>query len=95
MSKTFTPKGDNILVEPLAPAQRRGIGIIDPDVQKDKPTRGAIISIGPKVKDEDFVPGVEVEWRKYSGHEKRIGGKDYWLLREDEIEGTWNEEDDE
>lgn len=91
MPKQFTPLGNNILVRPLVTAPTRTFGVINPGAQEEKPTRGVVIRLGPKVTDSSIAIGVEVEWRKYSGTERKNGEI---VLREDEVMGILEEEEE-
>lgn len=87
--KQFTPFSDRVLVRPVA--ESRKSGLIDPDAQKEKPTRGIVLAAGPGVKEPMICEGVEVGWRKYAGVEIKVAGEMLLLLREDECDGVWEE----
>jgi chaperonin GroES len=89
MAKQFTPFSDRILVRPVA--ESRKSGLIDPDAQKEKPLSGTVLSVGPAVEEQRIVPGAEVGWRKYAGVEIKVTGETLLLLREDEVDGSWEE----
>lgn len=88
--KQFTPFSDRILVRPVA-AESRKSGLIDPDTQKDAPTRGIVLAVGPGVKEKSIVVGAEVQWDKYAGKQIKVAGEALLKLREDELEGFWEE----
>ena len=67
-------------------------GIIIPDTAKEKPQKGTIIAVGPgKKKDEPMTvkPGDKVLYGKYAGTEITIDGKDYLIMRQDDIFGNF------
>jgi chaperonin GroES len=91
--KTFTPLGDNVLVRPIPAPVARKTGVVNPNSQEEKPTRGTVIAVGPGVLDHSICVGCEVGWRKYAGVEIPVDGEVLSLFREDEICGLWEEDD--
>lgn len=93
MSKVnFTPQGDRVLVEPAAAEDKTASGIIIPDTAKEKPQKGIIRAVGPgKKKDEPMTvkEGDKVLYGKYSGTEIIIDGKEYLIMRQDDIFGNF------
>lgn len=85
------PLQDRILVERLEEEETVG-GIIIPDTAKEKPQKGKIIEVGPGRKDDEgklipleLKPGNVVLFNKYAGTEIKIDGKEYLLMREDDV----------
>jgi chaperonin GroES len=85
------PLQDRILVERVEEEETVG-GIIIPDTAKEKPQKGKIIEVGPGRKDDkgkivplDVKPGDHVLFNKYAGTEIKIEGKEYLLMREDDV----------
>ncbi len=85
------PLQDRILVERMEEEETVG-GIIIPDTAKEKPQKGKIIEVGPGRKDEDgkLIPldikkGDTVLFNKYAGTEIKVEGKEYLLMREDDV----------
>ena len=93
MSKvSFIPQGDRVLVEPAAAEEKTTGGIIIPDTAKEKPQKGSIIAVGPgKKKDEPMTVkvGDKVLYGKYAGTEITIEGKEYLIMRQDDIFGNF------
>ncbi|MBK5284731.1 MAG: co-chaperone GroES [Bacteroidia bacterium] len=93
MSKVkFVPQGDRVLVEPAAAEEKTSGGIIIPDTAKEKPQKGSVIAIGPgKKKDEPMTVkvGDKVLYGKYAGTEITIEGKEYLIMRQDDIFGNF------
>ena len=93
MSKvSFIPQGDRVLVEPAAAEEKTTGGIIIPDTAKEKPQKGSIIAVGPgKKKDEPMTVkvGDKVLYGKYAGTEITIDGKEYLIMRQDDIFGNF------
>jgi len=85
------PLQDRILVERMEEEEKVG-GIIIPDSAKEKPQKGKIIEVGPGRKDDegktiplDIKKGDTVLFNKYAGTEIKIEGKEYLLMREDDV----------
>ena len=93
MSKVnFTPQGDRVLVEPAAAEEKTAGGIIIPDTAKEKPQKGTIVAVGPgKKKDEPMTvkEGDRVLYGKYAGTEITIDGKEYLIMRQDDVFGNF------
>lgn len=93
MSKVkFTPQGDRVLVQPAEAEAKTASGIIIPDTAKEKPQKGTVVAIGPgKKKDEPMTVkvGDNVLYGKYAGTEITIEGKEYLIMRQDDIFGNF------
>jgi len=86
----FVPQGDRVLVEVAEAEEKTAGGIIIPDSAKEKPQRGIIVAVGPgKKKDEPMTvkTGDKVLYGKYSGTEITIDGKEYQIMRQDDLLG--------
>lgn len=86
------PLADRVLVEPLKEEETKKGGIIIPDTAKEKPQEGKVIAVGTGKKDEDgkkiefnVKKGDRVLMPKYGGTEVKIDGKEYQIIREDDI----------
>jgi len=91
----FQPLGDRVLVQPVKEEEQKKGGIIIPDSAKEKPQEGKVIALGTGPKDEDgkVVPfrvkvGDTVLMPKYGGTEFKMDGKEYQIIREDDILGV-------
>jgi len=89
------PLGDRVLVQPVEDQEVKKGGIIIPDTAKEKPQEGKIIAIGTGKRDEHgkLIPfevkkGDRVLISKYGGTEIKVDGKDYLIMREDDILGV-------
>jgi chaperonin GroES len=81
------PINDRVVVLPAPAEEVTKGGIIVPDTAKEKPQRGKVISVGPG-KDGNKMTvkkGDVVLYGKYSGQEISHEGKDYLIMREDDI----------
>jgi len=86
------PLGDRVLVEPASEEEKTAGGIILPDTAKEKPQKGMVKAVGPGRLLEngqrvpiDLKEGDKVIFSKYGGTEVKIDGKEYTILREDDI----------
>ena len=86
------PLHDRIIVEAAAKEQTTAGGIILPDTAQEKPMRGKVLAVGPgkrldsgQLAPVDVKVGDTVMYGKYSGTEVNVDGKDYVIIRSDEI----------
>ncbi len=88
MSKlNIKPLADRVLLEPAAAETKTSSGIIIPDTAKEKPQKGKIVAVGPGTKDNPVTVkvGDVVLYGKYSGTELNHEGKDYLIMKENDI----------
>ena len=88
MSKlNIKPLADRVLVEPAAAETKTSSGIIIPDTAKEKPQKGNIVAVGPGTKENPVTlkVGNVVLYGKYSGTELNYEGKDYLIMKENDI----------
>ena len=81
------PINDRVVVQPAKAEAKTTGGIIIPDTAKEKPQKGKIVAVGPG-KDGNKLTvkkGDTVLYGKYSGQEIAYEGKDYLIMREDDI----------
>ena len=88
------PLGDRVLVQPIEETETKKGGIIIPDTAKEKPQEGKVVAIGTGKRDDNgkLIPfevkkGDRVLISKYGGTEIKVDGKDYLIMREDDILG--------
>lgn len=86
------PLNDNVLVERIERDSVSKGGIIIPDTAKEKPAQGIVVAVGPGKRDKagkhieiDAKCGEKVLFGKYSGTEVKLNGKEYVILRADDI----------
>jgi len=91
-SNKVRPLSDYILIEPAQKDTTLPSGIVIPDMAKEKPQEGKVISVGPGKRDEDGdrIPmdvkvGDTVMYKKWGGTEIKIDGKDMLLVKEEDI----------
>ena len=88
MSKVnIRPLADRVLVEPLPAETQTASGLFIPDSAQDKQFKGIVVAVGTGKKDEPLTVkvGDTVLYGKYSGSELRLDGKDYLMMREEDI----------
>lgn len=80
---------NRIIIEPAPAETRTASGIIIPDTAKEKPQKGIVIAVGEDIKDEEATVkvGDNVLFGKYSGTELKWEGKEYLIMKENEIFG--------
>jgi chaperonin GroES len=81
-------------VERVEEQEQRVGGIIIPDTAKEKPQQGRVVAVGKgRVTDKgevvplDVKAGDTVLFGKYAGTEIKIEGREYLIVREDEVLG--------
>jgi chaperonin GroES len=89
------PLRDRLLVERVEEQEQRIGGIIIPDTAKEKPQQGRVVAVGKgRVNDKgevfplDVREGETILFGKYAGSEIKIDGKEYLILREEEVLGV-------
>lgn len=89
------PLHDRVLIERLEEEEKTAGGIIIPDNNKEKPSRGEVKAVGAgyrnandgSVRSLDVKPGDKVLFGKYAGTDVKIEGQDYLIMKEDDILG--------
>ncbi len=89
------PLQDRVLVERLEEETKTAGGIIIPDNHTEKPARGKVIKAGTGKRREDGTlwpldvkEGDRILFGKYSGTEVKVDGKEYLIMKEDDILGV-------
>ena len=87
MALQIKPLSDRVIVEPAAAETTTASGIISPDTAKEKPQKGTVVSVGNGKKDQPMTVSVgdTVLYGKYAGTELKFEGKEYLIMREDDI----------
>jgi chaperonin GroES len=87
-----TPLADRILVKRLEEKEVKTGGIIIPDTAKEKPQEGEVIEVGGgrlnktgKRIPVELKKGDRILMGKYSGTEVKIDGKEYIIMREEDV----------
>jgi chaperonin GroES len=87
------PLHDRVVIERLEETEQKSSGgIIIPDTAKEKPQRGRVVAVGQGAFNDkgdrnklDVSVGDEVLFGKYAGSEVKLDGKEYLIMRENEI----------
>ncbi|PIS23232.1 co-chaperone GroES [candidate division WWE3 bacterium CG08_land_8_20_14_0_20_40_13] len=89
------PLLDNIVIEPSEKEKKTASGILIPDSAKEKPQEGKVVAVGPGKFTESgqmIKPAVKVGdtviYKKWGGNEVKIEGKDYLIVKEEDILAT-------
>ena len=92
MDPSLKPLADRVVVERLPPPEKSTGGIVLPDTAQDKPREGTVIAAGPGrlLENGQFHPlevhqGDRVLFGSYAGNEIKVDGKEYLILKEEEI----------
>ena len=87
MALNIKPLSDRVIVEPAAAETKTASGIFIPDTAKEKPQKGIVLAVGNGKKDEPMTVkiGDTVLYGKYAGTELKLEGKDYLIMREEDI----------
>jgi len=85
------PLGDRVVIEPIEQEETTASGIVLPDSAQEKPQEGKVVAVGAgKVENGERVAlevseGDHIIFSKYAGTEVEYSGKEYLILREDDI----------
>ena len=92
MAASFKPLADRIVVERVAPEEQTSGGIVLPDTAQDKAHEGTVIAAGPgrllengRLRPLEVHQGDKVLFGTYAGNEVQVDGKEYLILKEEEI----------
>lgn len=87
MALNIKPLSDRVLIEPVAAETKTASGIFIPDTAKEKPQKGIVVAVGKGTKDHEMTVNVgdTVLYGKYAGTELKFEGKDYLIMKEEEI----------
>ncbi|MDC1174727.1 co-chaperone GroES [Bacteriovoracaceae bacterium] len=89
------PLQDRVLVERLQEETKTAGGIIIPDNNKEKPVQGKVVAVGSGYRNQDgssrsleVKSGDKVLFGKYTGTEVKVEGKEFLIMKEEEILGV-------
>ena len=84
----FKPLGERVLIERVEEDTKTASGIIIPDNAKEKPLMGIVRALSNEVsKTGTLKNGDRVVFAKYSGSEVKIDGKEYLIIKVEELLG--------
>ena len=81
------PLADRVLIEPKPAEEKTASGLFIPETAKEKPLEGTVIAVGPGTKEVDMEvkAGDKVLYGKYAGTEIHSNGKDYIIMKQNDI----------
>ncbi|MBU5466952.1 co-chaperone GroES [Virgibacillus sp. MSJ-26] len=86
------PLGDRVVIELVEQEEKTASGIVLPDSAQEKPQEGKVVAVGTgRVTDSGEKLALEVKeedrviYSKFAGTEVNYEGKEYLILREDDI----------
>ncbi|SHJ41607.1 co-chaperone GroES [Aquimarina spongiae] len=87
MGVNIKPLSDRVVVEPLPAETQTASGLFIPDSAQEKQQKGKVAAVGNGKKDHEMTVkvGDTVLYGKYAGTELKLDGKDYLIMREDDI----------
>jgi chaperonin GroES len=90
--ENLVPMNDRILVKRDEEEERSIGGIVIPDTAKEKPVRGTVVATGNgkrlksgQIQTLTVKVGDKIYFGKYSGTEIKLDGKEYLIMREDDV----------
>ena len=92
MTLNVKPIGDRILVQAVEEKEVKKDGIVVPDTAKEKPMESLVVALGSGKTDDngkkvpfELKKGDRVLVNKYGGTEIKLAGKDYKILKSDDV----------
>ena len=87
MALNIKPLADRVLIAPAPAETTTASGLIIPDNAKEKPQKGIVVAVGPGTKENPVTLSVgdTVLYGKYAGTELQHGGKDFLIMKENDI----------
>ena len=86
------PLGDRVIIELIEAEEKTSSGIVLPGSAQEKPQEGKVIAVGNGLIREngqrtelDVKAGDRIIFSKYAGSELKYEGKEYLILRENDI----------
>lgn len=86
------PLGDRVIIELIEAEEKTSSGIVLPGSAQEKPQEGKVIAVGNGlIRDNgqrtelEVAEGDRIIFSKYAGSELKYDGKEYLILRENDI----------
>jgi chaperonin GroES len=86
------PLSDHVLIETIQEPKKKGSIILPDTVDKERSEKGKIVAVGPGSLDKngnrvpiDVKKGNVVLFKKYSPDEVKVDGKEYLIVKEEDI----------
>ncbi|KAL0543943.1 hypothetical protein IC582_019053 [Cucumis melo] len=97
MAKRLLPLLNRVLIEKIVPPTKTNSGILLPE-KSSKLNSGKVIAVGPGARDREgkIIPisvkeGDIVLLPEYGGNEVKLGEKQFYLFRDEDLLGTLHE----
>lgn len=94
---SIRPLGDHVLLRRMETAKASRAGILIPETAKEASQEAKVVAVGTGKRNAEGVliptevkKGDRVLVRRFAGTEVEIDGKEYIVVREDEILGTFS-----
>lgn len=88
------PLADRVVIKVLEAEEKTPSGIVLPEKAQEKPQEGEVVAVGPgRVLENgnrlemEVKVGDRVLFSKYAGTEVKLDGKEYLIMRQDDILG--------
>jgi chaperonin GroES len=88
MAVKLQPLADWVVAEQEEAVTKTASGLYLPDKAAEKPKIAKVLKVGKNIK--DIKPGDRIVYKSYSTTELKIDGKDYILVKEEDILATVN-----
>jgi len=84
------PLGDRVLIKAIEAEETTKSGIVLPGTAKEKPQMAEVVAVGSGILNDDkkkneIKKGDKVIFAKYSGNEIKLDGKEYTILKLNEV----------
>ncbi|HSX31928.1 MAG TPA: co-chaperone GroES [Candidatus Saccharimonadales bacterium] len=86
MSANIQPLGDYVVAEPEEAPTKTASGLYLPEKSTEKPKIAKVVVVGPGV--AQVKVGSRILYKSYSPTEVKVDGKDYLLVKEEDILAT-------
>lgn len=86
MSTPIKPLADRVVATRVEAAEKTASGLYLPDNAKEKPVMAEVQAVGPDVK--SVKKGDKILYKEYSTTEIKINGKEYLIVKEEDILAT-------
>ncbi|HSW65994.1 MAG TPA: co-chaperone GroES [Bacillota bacterium] len=86
MSVNVQPLGDYIVAEPEEAPTKTASGLYLPEKATEKPKVAKVLAVGPAAR--QLKVGDRVLYKSYSPTEVKVEGKDYLLVKEEDVLAT-------
>jgi chaperonin GroES len=86
MTTPIKPLADRVVATREEAATKTASGLYLPDASKEKPVLAVVQAVGPDVK--TLKKGDRIVYKEYSTTELKIDGKDYLIVKEEDVLAT-------